>query len=66
MSRRTETDLLRYAISLANDTYGLGLQIELLDSNVADARIQLSLADSVVSLQAEVKRWPTILTPSCC
>lgn len=57
MSRSTETDLLRYAISLANDTYGLGLQIELLDSDVADARIQLSLADSVVSLQAEVKRW---------
>lgn len=57
MSQRTDTDLLRFVINLANDTYGLGLQIKLLDSDVADARVQLSLADSVVSLQAEVKRW---------
>lgn len=57
MSHRTEADLLQYAISLANETYGLGLQIELSDYDVADARVRLSLADSAVSLQAEVKRW---------
>lgn len=55
MSQTTTTDLLRYAISRVNDTYGL--TIEQVDSDVADARVQLGAADNTASLLVEVKRW---------
>ncbi|WP_084164325.1 type IV toxin-antitoxin system AbiEi family antitoxin [Rheinheimera texasensis] len=57
MSHNNEADLLRYAVSHANDTYKLGLQIEAFESDMDDARVRLNLADSFVSLVVEVKRW---------
>ncbi len=52
------SDLLRFAVNLANETYMQGLQIESMDGVVADARTRLSLAESSEPpLQVEIKRW---------